>query len=133
MATVKHSPVKYCPKCHKTKQANLFHRNRCRPDGLSTYCAQCHRLLGRLARQQPGYIPKKRPNRKPTPPETKRQQNCRYRSTLAGSLAAQLSSARYKLKIATNEQSRQRWQRKIGLLLQAIARAKAKDARNGND
>ena len=35
--------LKQCPGCNKQKPAKIFSRNARRPDGLSTYCAECKR------------------------------------------------------------------------------------------
>eukprot|EP01083_Nonionella_stella_P252485 869834_1 len=37
--------LKICTKCKSKKITDEFHRNRCKKDGLSTYCAECSRQV----------------------------------------------------------------------------------------
>lgn len=37
--------VKRCPKCNQVKEVSLFSKNRCRHDGLNSYCLSCSKII----------------------------------------------------------------------------------------
>ncbi len=45
--------MKRCSRCGETKPLNDFHRNRARPDGFQSQCAECRRAAQRRYAQTP--------------------------------------------------------------------------------